>query len=145
MTHIIHVAWRLDFNLSLSSYEGLIASARNLVNVAAECKETAQFLFTSSISAAVGWDAQNGPVPEQVLPSDGVASGMGYGASKYVVERVSHGVSTTQMFITGFLGHGRFWIMHLNGVCPLQRSVSAKYADLRPPELGIQPTGFLSS
>ena len=90
MTHIIHNAWKLDFNLALSSYEGLVAGTRNLLNVIAECKNPVKFFFTSSISAAAyGWDAGKGPVPEAVLPGALALHSMGYGASKYVVERVS--------------------------------------------------------
>lgn len=89
VTHIIHNAWRLDFNLSLSSFEGLVASARNLIDISGQCHNPVHFSFTSSISSAQRWDVSHGPVPEEVLPNAEVAVGWGYGASKYVVERVS--------------------------------------------------------
>ncbi|TCD65360.1 putative NRPS-like protein biosynthetic cluster [Steccherinum ochraceum] len=114
VTHIAHVAWRLDFNLALSSFENLVAGTRNLIDFSAECKNPVKFLFTSSVSAAQNWDSNKGPVPEQVLPNAEVAAGSGYGSSKYVVERVlanasSRGLQTTTFRIgqvTGSLSSG---------------------------------------
>ncbi|TCD65176.1 putative NRPS-like protein biosynthetic cluster [Steccherinum ochraceum] len=114
VTHVAHVAWRLDFNLSLSSFESLIASTRNLIDFSAGSTNAIKFLYTSSITAAQNWDDSKGPVPEQVLPNAEVAVGAGYGSSKYVVERVlalaaRRGLQTTTFRIgqvTGSLSSG---------------------------------------
>ncbi|OAX30945.1 hypothetical protein K503DRAFT_870821 [Rhizopogon vinicolor AM-OR11-026] len=45
-------------------------------------------MFTSSVSSAQGWDRAKGSFPEEVQYDAGVAEGPGYGASKYVCERV---------------------------------------------------------
>ncbi|EGO20261.1 hypothetical protein SERLADRAFT_477663 [Serpula lacrymans var. lacrymans S7.9] len=90
-TIIIHNAWRLDFNLSLSSFEPNIKGTKNLIDLALSSPHASQvrFLFTSSISSAQGWDQSKGPFPEEVQFNPSVAShGSGYGTSKYVCERL---------------------------------------------------------
>jgi thioester reductase-like protein len=89
-TLIIHNAWRLDFNLSLASFEPNIRSTRNLIDLALASPHasTLRFLFTSSISSAQGWNQSKGPFPEEVQIDAGVAVGGGYGEGKYVAERL---------------------------------------------------------
>ncbi|KAF9019777.1 putative nonribosomal peptide synthetase [Rhodocollybia butyracea] len=91
ITVIIHNAWRLDFNLSLSSFSTHISGTRNLVDLARSSRyaSSLRFLFTSSISAAQPWNSvlkgsypgNNGSNPELLV-------GGGYGESKYVAERI---------------------------------------------------------
>jgi thioester reductase-like protein len=90
VTVIIHNAWRLDFNLALSSFEPNVRGTRHLIDLARASKWTAKprFLFTSSVASAQGWDKSRGAFPEEVQFDAGVAVGPGYGASKYVSERV---------------------------------------------------------
>jgi len=90
VTVIIHNAWRLDFNLLLSSFEPHVRGTRNLIDLALSSKMSSKprFLFTSSISSAQGWDKSKGAFPEEVQYDASVAVGLGYGASKYVSERV---------------------------------------------------------
>lgn len=87
---IIHNAWRLDFNLSLSSFEPNIQGTRNLIDFARSAPQSAaiRFLFTSSVASAQGWNQAEGPFPEEVITDPSVAVGSGYGESKYVAERV---------------------------------------------------------
>ncbi|EGN93427.1 hypothetical protein SERLA73DRAFT_115874 [Serpula lacrymans var. lacrymans S7.3] len=88
---IIHNAWRLDFSLALSSFGSNIKGTRNLLDFALSSPgaSSLRFLFTSSISSAQGWDKNQGVFPEEVLFDASVASGgSGYGASKYVCERL---------------------------------------------------------
>ena len=89
---IIHNAWRLDFNLSLASFEPNIRSTRNLIDLALASPHasTLRFMFTSSIASAQGWDHSKGAFPEEVQIDPGVAVGGGYGEGKYVAERVSN-------------------------------------------------------
>ncbi|KIM43694.1 hypothetical protein M413DRAFT_443603 [Hebeloma cylindrosporum] len=90
LTTIIHNAWRLDFNLSLSSFEPNVQGTRNLVDLArsANRASTIKFLFTSSVSSAFSWDQSKGHYPEEVLMESKYAVGNGYGESKYVSERI---------------------------------------------------------
>jgi nucleoside-diphosphate-sugar epimerase len=87
---IIHNAWKLDFNLSLFSFEPHIRGTRNLIDLALSGPDPSntRFVFTSSVASVQGWDRSKGPVPEEVLKDARVAIGTGYGESKYVAERV---------------------------------------------------------
>ncbi|KAF9475758.1 putative aminoadipate reductase [Pholiota conissans] len=90
VTTIIHNAWRLDFNLMLSSFEPNVQGTRNLIDLARSSKNAAslKFLFTSSISSAFSWDQSLGAYPEEILKDARYAVGNGYGESKYVTERI---------------------------------------------------------
>ncbi|TCD66635.1 putative NRPS-like protein biosynthetic cluster [Steccherinum ochraceum] len=88
VTHVLHNAWKLDFNLSVTSFESHIAGARNVIDFCARCDVRVKLIFSSTIGAMQGWDPAKGPVPEEVFPDPSVAVGNGYGESKYVVERV---------------------------------------------------------
>ncbi|KZT21262.1 acetyl-CoA synthetase-like protein [Neolentinus lepideus HHB14362 ss-1] len=89
-TQIIHNAWRLDFNLAVSSFESNIEGVRNLINLglASPYASNFRFVFTSSISVSQGCDRERGLFPEESdLPMD-VAVGAGYGESKFVSEQL---------------------------------------------------------
>ncbi|KIJ58231.1 hypothetical protein HYDPIDRAFT_34379 [Hydnomerulius pinastri MD-312] len=90
VTIIIHNAWRLDFNLSLASFEPNVKSTRHLVDLGLDSlhKHTLRFIFTSSVGTAQSWDHAQGPYPEEVQLDPSVAVGGGYGESKYVCERI---------------------------------------------------------
>ena len=89
VTHVVHNAWRVDFNLSLSSFEKHITATRRLVDLCCSLPRPVKLLFTSSVAATYKWDISAGPVPEEVLEDVHAASGNGYGASKFVAENVS--------------------------------------------------------
>lgn len=90
VTTIIHNAWRLDFNLGLTSFEPNIQGTRNLIDMArlSPYGPSVKILFTSSVSSAFSWDKTQGPYPEEVVVDPKYAVGNGYGESKYVSERV---------------------------------------------------------
>ncbi|CCM01374.1 uncharacterized protein FIBRA_03424 [Fibroporia radiculosa] len=85
-THIVHNAWKVDFNLSLRSFEAYVESTIRLLNLA----PAAHFSYMSSISSAQSWRvAERGPrVPEDPTHDTSAAVGAGYGMSKFVVEEV---------------------------------------------------------
>lgn len=90
MTVIIHSAWRLDFNLSLASFEPNVHGTRHLIDLAraGPYAGNVKFLFTSSIAQALRWDKSQGDYPEKVVSDAKYAVAIGYGESKYVAERV---------------------------------------------------------
>ncbi|KAF8154567.1 hypothetical protein B0H34DRAFT_661311 [Crassisporium funariophilum] len=108
VTVIIHNAWRLDFNLSLSSFEPNIRGTRNLIDLARSSSHASslKFLFTSSVASAYSWDQSRGPYPEEVVTDPRFAVGNGYGESKYVSERIlsQSGVQTTSFRIGQICG-----------------------------------------
>ena len=79
-------AWRVDFNLTLPSFESYVADLRRLVNFALSCRlpTPPRFLFVSSV-AAVSRSEDRMPVPEHAAPAE-AAVGTGYGESKWVAE-----------------------------------------------------------
>ena len=89
---MIHNAWKLDFNLSLSSFEPHIQGTRHLIDLlqSGPNASTAQFLFTSSVASVQSWDKSRGPVPEDIVADLSVAVGTGYGEGKYVAETVGY-------------------------------------------------------
>ncbi|KAJ7085159.1 putative nonribosomal peptide synthetase [Mycena belliarum] len=111
ITVIIHNAWTLDFNRTLSSFEPHIKGTRNLIDLARRSPHAAaiRFLFTSSIGTAQGWDRKHGPFPEELLFDSGVAVGAGYGESKYVSERIvaASGLQATSFRIGQITGSTR--------------------------------------
>ncbi|KAF8129526.1 acetyl-CoA synthetase-like protein [Boletus edulis] len=114
VTVIIHNAWRLDFNLAISSFEDSIRASRNLIDLCLDSpqKRNIRFLFTSSIGSAQGWDNLKGPFPEEVQLDPSVAVGAGYGEGKYTTERmiVKSGIHATSLRIGQIAGgHGGSW------------------------------------
>ncbi|KAJ6479301.1 hypothetical protein C8R47DRAFT_1178494 [Mycena vitilis] len=83
LTCIIHNAWNLDFNKSLSSFEPHVKRTRNLIDLALQSPNEAgvRFLFTS-----LGPKAR--PIPQELQLDAHVAVGNGYGESKYASERI---------------------------------------------------------
>ncbi|KAG6831500.1 putative NRPS-like protein biosynthetic cluster [Tephrocybe sp. NHM501043] len=87
---IIHNAWRLDFNLSLNSFESNIRGTRKLIDFARSGPhpESVRFLFTSSVASAQSWGQPEVPFPEEIIADSSIAVGGGYGEGKYVSERL---------------------------------------------------------
>ncbi|KAG6810396.1 putative NRPS-like protein biosynthetic cluster [Tricholoma furcatifolium] len=90
VTVVIHNAWRLDFNLSLSSFEPNIRGTRKLIDFARSGPHSSsiRFLFTSSVASAQSWGRIDTPFPEDIQSDASVAVGGGYGEGKYVSERI---------------------------------------------------------
>ncbi|KAG5729986.1 Linear gramicidin synthase subunit D [Termitomyces sp. T112] len=88
VTCIIHNAWRVDFNVAISSMEPLIAGTRRLIDLALSSPRSKppRFLFTSSIGVVRNW--KDGPVPEAPILDAKFALGSGYPESKWVAERI---------------------------------------------------------
>ena len=90
VTHVIHNAWAVDFNLSLSSFEDThIRGVRQFIDFSVHSENRAHIFFTSSISTVMNWSANHsGAVPEQVFDDFSVAEPMGYAESKHISERL---------------------------------------------------------
>ena len=102
VTHIIHAAWHLNFNLILESYERVhVAGVRHLIDLALSSpqRHTPRLIFLSSIAAvgtyrgppqrvSQGNEAGETIVPEEPINDPSIPLDQGYGQSKYVSERV---------------------------------------------------------
>ncbi|CAM1502330.1 Fc.00g043140.m01.CDS01 [Cosmosporella sp. VM-42] len=85
VTNIVHNAWRVDFNLSIDSFASHIRIARQFVDFSAQSNFNAQLFFMSSIGAI---SQKPGEVPEKIFEDWDVPQPIGYGQSKFVVERL---------------------------------------------------------
>ncbi|KAF7358618.1 Acetyl-CoA synthetase-like protein [Mycena sanguinolenta] len=88
VTHIIHAAWPVDFNLALRSFEDNVKGLRNLVDFSLESpfKAPPTVIYTSSIG--VFQNISEGAIlPEKVIEAK-VAAGSGYTESKWVAEQI---------------------------------------------------------
>jgi Male sterility protein len=111
VTHIIHAAWDLNFNLILESYERVhIAGVRHLIDLALSSPQaqTPRLTFLSSI-AAIGAYRGETLVPEEPIDDPSIALDQGYGQGKYVSERllvgaVQAGLRTTILRVTQLSG-----------------------------------------
>ena len=89
-TVIIHSAWKVDFNLSIESFEPQVHGVRNLLDFSSKSAKKAPLIFISSISAVLGWMDYNpsAKVPEAVISDLEAPEKIGYGESKFVCERL---------------------------------------------------------
>ncbi|KAJ7194340.1 putative aminoadipate reductase [Mycena pura] len=106
VTLIIHNAWKMDFNLSLPSFEQHLVGTRRLVDMALSAARSPRFIFASSIASAASWNSAKGPCPEEVLNevSDSLElEATGYGQSKFVAEQIvtRSGLRSTACFRIG--------------------------------------------
>ncbi|EME44394.1 hypothetical protein DOTSEDRAFT_88564 [Dothistroma septosporum NZE10] len=89
ITHLLHLAWSVNFNKNLESFESdCIAGANNLINLCLKARrpQPATFNFCSSVSATVR--TPGGVVPEALPESFLYAQRMGYAQSKHVTEHL---------------------------------------------------------
>ncbi|KAI0795720.1 acetyl-CoA synthetase-like protein [Abortiporus biennis] len=87
VTHIIHNAWIVDFNLNLPSFESAIQGVRNLVDFALSSPYKPHIVFTGSIGVFRN-PATPGHAKEEYILDPKVPAGSGYGESKWVSERI---------------------------------------------------------
>jgi thioester reductase-like protein len=88
---VIHNAWRVDFNITFTSFEGQIGTVRSLIDFSAHSKFGARLFFVSSISSVSNWGTVSGrkeDVPEDVYHDSKVSELLGYGQSKLAAERI---------------------------------------------------------
>ena len=87
-TVIIHCSWKVDFNLTIESFDPQIRGVRNLLSFSAVSSHRATVVFISSISTVLGWLGNNpkNVAPEAVVHDFDAPENVGYGESKYVSE-----------------------------------------------------------
>ncbi|KAF7939089.1 uncharacterized protein EAE97_007170 [Botrytis byssoidea] len=89
-TRIIHNAWPVNFNLSLSSFRPSIEGLINLITLAVS-SAGGRLFFVSSISSVMGYRSSSGTTPEDIIhPStdiiESIVAPNGYAESKYISE-----------------------------------------------------------
>lgn len=90
VTHIVHNAWEVNFNLPLASFETPhLLGVRQSIDFSARSAKGASILFVSSISSSMNWPLNHtGPVPERIIDDSSAPLPMGYAQSKHVAERL---------------------------------------------------------
>ncbi|TFK38857.1 hypothetical protein BDQ12DRAFT_629926 [Crucibulum laeve] len=88
VTHVIHNAWPVDFNLALASFEPNVKGLRNLIDFAlsSPLHQPSKFIYTSSIGVFQNLQSQ-GELQETPIDAK-VAVGTGYTESKWVSEQI---------------------------------------------------------
>ncbi|THH03024.1 hypothetical protein EW145_g6597 [Phellinidium pouzarii] len=89
VTHIIHNAWRVNFNVAVTSFESNIRSVRNFVDfsLGGHSTKPARIIFISSMGVFQNYKGNNPAVEEPLVQPDS-AVGTGYAESKWVSEQV---------------------------------------------------------
>ena len=103
---IIHNAWKVDFNHSLSTFTPQIAGVRNFASFCIRSPLSPKLFFISSISALGNWSTLHPlsqSVPETVPDDFNLAAQMGYGESKHLSERILDEIAKSiDPFMTNF-------------------------------------------
>ncbi|KAF8202066.1 male sterility protein-domain-containing protein [Mycena galopus ATCC 62051] len=90
VTYIIQNAWRVDFNMSLSSLEPYVEGTRNLVDFAwtrSPQSTSSRFIFVSTAEAFR--KIFHEPIaPEARIPDSATSAGIGFAESKWVAKQV---------------------------------------------------------
>lgn len=126
ITHIIHCAWPVNFQLGLSSFEPHIAGVQNLVqmSLAVPNAEPARFIFCSSITSAMG-SPMAAWIPEAPIEDLSFSSNLGYGRSKLVAEHViqtaahTRHANVTILRIGQVVGDRKYGIWNENEMIPM--------------------------
>ncbi|KDQ23277.1 hypothetical protein PLEOSDRAFT_1068285 [Pleurotus ostreatus PC15] len=115
ITCIMHNAWRVDFNVALSSMEPLVAGTRRLIDFALQSARAMppSILFVSSIGVARNYP--HGIAPEEALLDPAFAIGSGYPESKWVAERVLHKAAESTPLKTTIVRIGQMSGSYVNG------------------------------
>lgn len=95
ITHIIHLAWPMDFHRTLESFDPHLQMLKTLIDLA-RSKEDAQgykrssrvrLLFASSIAVVRNF-SDRAKVPETVMKSPATVAPMGYAEAKWICEHM---------------------------------------------------------
>ena len=88
---ILHMAWTVNFNLMLQSYETYhIRGLRSLIDFSITSERHPRIVFASSTAYAADWAGAHArdSVPETILVSSHEVPSTGYGQSKQVAEHI---------------------------------------------------------
>lgn len=89
VTHVLHNAWEVNFNLPLTSLETPhVVGVRQYIDFSVRSAKGASIFFVSSVSSCMKLLKHDRKVPEYVINDPSVPLPMGYAQSKYVAEQV---------------------------------------------------------
>jgi thioester reductase-like protein len=105
VTHIIHNAWPVNFNLSLPAFTSSLSGVVSLIRFSALSRRDSAIQFFSSISSVSSYPGYN--VPEAVITELSTPAAMGYGQSKHLAEQLLGYASKTLGVNTSFVRIGQ--------------------------------------
>ena len=99
VTHIIHNAWQVDFNVSLDHLSPHVHFVRQLIAFSSSSDRGSSIFFISSIGTVSRWNSTQNPstndkVPEQLFTDWNIPEYISYAQSKFVSERLLATAST---------------------------------------------------
>ena len=142
---LIHNAWKVDFNQSLSSFEENIHGVVTLANWSAAILRSPRIAFISSISSAGPWSSsyrEGLNIPEAPISDFKAALDIGYGESKNISERLldraaAQSRTSSSVYRVGQIGgsidsNGILWAKHdwVPAMLQSSRSMESIPADL---------------
>ncbi|KAL8919755.1 MAG: hypothetical protein Q9208_006621 [Pyrenodesmia sp. 3 TL-2023] len=86
VTHVLHNAWRVDFNLPLGCFHEHILGLQHFINFVAKSTRNAHIFFISSVASVI--NAASDTIEEKIFNDYEMAQPMGYGESKHIAERL---------------------------------------------------------
>ncbi|KAI9677125.1 MAG: putative NRPS-like protein biosynthetic cluster [Bathelium mastoideum] len=146
-THIVHIAWPMNFKMGLRSYEASFASLQNLIQLASEAQfcnsgSKPRILFVSSISTVGNYPAVKGEglVPEAAVKDPACTLSLGYAKAKFVCENIIQranfdrpGIEAASVRVGQLAGASNgYWNAneHFVAVCASSQKIG-KFPDLR--------------
>ncbi len=89
VTQVVHNAWEVNFNLSVSSFKPHISGICQLIRFCLNSAREPFIFFISSLESVRGWSKRHaGKVPEMILTDWSVCGDTGYAESKMLAERL---------------------------------------------------------
>lgn len=86
VTHILHNAWQVDFNLPLDRFAEHLLGVRHFIDFAANSIRNAHIFFISSVASVL--NGASDTIEEKIFNDFDMAQPMGYGESKHIAERL---------------------------------------------------------
>ncbi|MCJ1245408.1 hypothetical protein MMC30_002612 [Trapelia coarctata] len=87
-TLVIHNAWPVNFNLSLSAFRPQLSGIVNLIDFTVSAATSPLLFFISSISSVLSYHSASLQTPEEVVFTSSAPGPNGYAESKYLSERL---------------------------------------------------------
>jgi thioester reductase-like protein len=85
---VVYNSWRLDFSLSLRSFEPFLQTTRELINLSLASKRKIRVIFISSLSSVENLIQSFGTIPEKPVEDPSAALNTGYAQSKLAAEMI---------------------------------------------------------
>lgn len=106
-TLVIHNAWPVNFNLSLSSFRPQLDSLVNLIRFTATGARSPHLFFISSVGSVLSYHTPSMKTQEEVISANSAPGPNGYAESKYLSERLLDHAAQILFINTSFARGGQ--------------------------------------